>query len=142
MHHYRSKRQSYSRLNQSDKQRGECTFCTDETLPGRVIEDSETMYIIPNRTQYDMFEGLRVHDHLMIIPKRHVETIDDLTKEEKLAMVDVVGKYESQGYSVYARGVGSISRSVKHQHTHLIKLRNIRPKFIFFVRRPYFLIDR
>lgn len=142
MHHYRSNRQSYSRLNQADKLRGDCTFCTDETLPGRVIESSATMQVIPNRTQYDIFEGLRVNDHLLIIPKRHLETIDDFTQEEKVGMMDIIGKYEAQGYSVYARGVGSVNRSVKHQHTHLIKLRNVRPKFIFFVRRPYFLIDR
>lgn len=142
MHHYRSKRQHYARLNKSDKQRGDCSFCTDETLSGRVIEEYKTMHLIPNRTHYDMFEGLRVHDHLMIIPKRHLESIDDFTEEEKIEMMSIAGKYERQGYSVYARGVGSINRSVKHQHTHLLKLRNIRAKFVFYMRRPYFLIDR
>lgn len=142
MHHYRKNRQSYAKLNRSDKLRGECTFCTDTTLLDRVVRTTKTMYLMPNRTYYDMFEGLQVEDHLMIIPQRHVETIDDFSPDEKIDMMDVIGEFERQGYSVYARGVGSISRSVKHQHTHLIKLRNKRPRVIFFLRRPYFLLRK
>jgi diadenosine tetraphosphate (Ap4A) HIT family hydrolase len=142
MHHYRKNRQSYARLHKGDQRRGGCSFCTDDSLSGRVIRSTETMQLLPNRTYYDMFEGLHVLDHLMIIPKRHVETIDDFSREEKLEMMDLIGEYEKQGYSVYARGVGSVNRSVKHQHTHLIKLRNTRPKFVFFLRKPYFLLDR
>ena len=142
MHHYRKNRQNYARLRRGDDKRGDCSFCSDTTLADRVIKATSAMYVLPNRTYYDMFEGLRVQDHLMVIPRRHVETIRDFTKQEKLEMMELIGEYEAEGYSVYARGVGSINRSVKHQHTHLIKLRNVRPKFIFFLYKPYFLLDR
>lgn len=142
MHHFRKNRKSYAKLNKGDKLRGDCTFCTDPTLPVRVVRSTSTMQLLPNRTYYDVFEGLSVEDHLLIIPKRHLESINDFTPEEKLEMMDLIGEFECQGYSVYARGVGSISRSVKHQHTHLIKLRNKRARIIFYLRRPYFLLRK
>ena len=101
------------------------------------------MDLVPNRVSYDVFEGRRVLDHLLIIPKRHLETLKDFTKEEKLDMMDIASEYEAKGYNVYARGVGSLTRSVKHQHTHLIKIKNNKPaKFILYIRRPYLLINR
>jgi diadenosine tetraphosphate (Ap4A) HIT family hydrolase len=142
MHHYRKTRKSYTRLRTADNQHGNCPFCSDEKLSEKIVDSNTTMDVIPNRTRYDMFEGLPVNDHFMVIPKRHLETIDDFTSEEKLDMMNMVGKYEKQGYSVYARGVGSINRSVKHQHTHLMKLRNKGSKFIFFMRKPYILIHK
>lgn len=99
------------------------------------------MYIMPNRVSYDLFEERRVTDHLMVVPKRHVETLADFTKEENLDYMALIGKYEQQGYNVYARGVGSITRSVAHQHTHLIKLRDKKSSLIIFTRKPHFLLD-
>ena len=101
------------------------------------------MNVVPNRVSYDVFEGRRVVDHLLIIPKRHVETIKNFTKQEKLDMVDIAGAYESKGYNVYARGVGSLTRSVGHQHTHLIKIKNDRmPRILLYIRKPYLLIHK
>ena len=142
MHHYRKTRKEYSRLTRADNASGLCAFCADVGLPQRAVEQTDTMYVIPNRTSYDMFEGLRVDEHLMVIPKRHVETLDDFTDQEKLEAMSIAGNYEKQGYSVYSRGVGSITRSVNHQHTHLIKLRNVRTRIFFFIRKPHILIDR
>ncbi len=103
---------------------------------------NDTMYVIPNRTHYDLFEGRRVLDHLLLLPKRHAEKFADFTDAEKLDMLKIIADYESRGYNIHARGVGDIGRSVKHQHTHLIKLSQAHPKFILHIRRPYILIDR
>lgn len=142
MLHYRKTRKSYARLRAADNQHGNCPFCSDEKLPERIIESNATMDVIPNRTRYDMFEGLPVNDHFMVIPKRHLETIEDFTSEEKLDLMNIIAKYEKQGYSVYARGVGSIHRSVKHQHTHLMKLNNKTSRFILYMKKPYVLINK
>jgi diadenosine tetraphosphate (Ap4A) HIT family hydrolase len=99
------------------------------------------MYIIPNRVAYDMFEGRRVIDHLMVIPKRHVDTLQGFTDQEKVDHMTILGEYEAKGYNIYARGVGSVSRSVAHQHTHLIKMVQKKSKFILFVEAPHILID-
>lgn len=110
----------------------------DPTQP--IIEEDGTMYIMENRTSYDVFEGRRVLDHLMVIPKRHVEMVTDFTDQEKLDHMNIIGRYEKEGYNVYARGVGSVTRSVKHQHTHLIKLSDKLPKGTLYIRKPYFLM--
>jgi diadenosine tetraphosphate (Ap4A) HIT family hydrolase len=91
-----------------------------------------------------MFEGQRVEDHLMVIPKRHAETVGEFTDREILDQMKIAGKYEMNGYDIYARGVGNISRTVKHQHTHLIKGDNKSkwPRFLLFIDKPYTLISK
>ncbi|HEX6415969.1 MAG TPA: HIT domain-containing protein [Candidatus Saccharimonadales bacterium] len=110
-------------------------------MKGRSLVSGGTMYVVPNRTKYDVFEGRRVLDHLMIIPVRHSETLADLTDKEKVDMMTIIGEYETKGYNVYARGVGSVSRSVTHQHTHLIKLEEKPMKYFVHLKKPYILFN-
>lgn len=141
MHHYRNTIKQYQAFNQSDKAARGCTFCREVNGP-KVRHETATMFIIPNRVKYDMFEGRRVLDHLMVIPKRHLGSIDDFTDREKIEQMTIAGEYEVEGYNVYARGKGSVSRSVDHQHTHLIKLSDKKPSFIFFAEKPHILVDK
>jgi len=142
MYHFRSTRHIYDKLINQDKERATgCAFplCGgDSSQP--ITQENGTMYLVKNRTTYDIFEGRRVLDHLMVIPKRHVESLADFTEQEKIDHMDIVGQYEQLGYNVYARASGSVTRSVKHQHTHLIKLSDKLPRGILYIRRPYFLM--
>ena len=142
MYHFRSTRRTYDKLNNKDKMQAvHCSFPScNETSSQSITEKNKTMYIIDNRTTYDIFEGRRVLDHKMVIPKRHVESLADFTQQEKVDHMDLLGEYEKQGYNVYARGAGSVTRSVKHQHTHLIKLSDKLPKGTLYIRKPYFLM--
>ncbi|MNR44739.1 hypothetical protein D3C85_1635170 [compost metagenome] len=88
-----------------------------------------------------MFEGRRVTDHVMVIPKEHRRGFGDFTPEERNDAMLLIGHYETLGYNVYARGVDSPSRSVEHQHTHLIKLQDKASKVIVYTKKPYVLID-
>ena len=142
MRHYRKTLRQYAKFNSGDNKLSACTFCNQYKVRKNILSESETMFIIPNRVKYDMFEGQRVRDHLMVIPKRHLESISEFTDEEKLDHMKILAEYEKQGYDVYARGVGNIARSVKHQHTHLIKTVNKRAKFVFFLHKPYVLLDK
>jgi diadenosine tetraphosphate (Ap4A) HIT family hydrolase len=99
------------------------------------------MRLVVIRTKYDIFEGRPVEDHLMIVPKRHIEAMSDMTDHEALDMIRLIGDYEARGYNIYARGVGSVSRSVAHQHTHLIKLKEKQTKLLFYLKKPYHLIQ-
>lgn len=118
-----------------------CPFCSANTLASAVYKD-ESIYIVPNLTKYDLWELHDVVDHLLIIPKRHVETLGELTNKEQLAIMDCVADYEAKGYSIYARGVGFVKRSVKHQHTHLIKTSNKKPRLAIFLQKPYYLLKK
>jgi diadenosine tetraphosphate (Ap4A) HIT family hydrolase len=140
MYHYRKTRQAYAKHNSSDKKLSTCTFCNELEITTNIVEENTTMFVIPNRISYDVFEGRRVTGHLMIIPKRHVETFKEFTDKEAADLVHMSAKYEANGYNVYARAMDNISRSVLHQHTHLIKTDTKRTKAIFFIRKPYFLV--
>lgn len=142
MYHFRTTRQRYRKLNNQDKKTKACSFPSCEGDPEPITEENDTMLIIKNRVTYDIFEGRHVLDHLMVIPKRHIETLAEYTEQEQLDHMEMLGRYEKAGYNIYARGVGSVTRSVKHQHTHLIKTSNIPPKGIFYIRKPYFLIRK
>jgi diadenosine tetraphosphate (Ap4A) HIT family hydrolase len=142
MLYFRSTHLIKENLKKRDKRQIKgCAFPScdgDPTQP--IIEEHSTMYVMENRTSYDIFEGRRVLDHKMVIPRRHVELIADFTKQEKIDHMEVIGRYEKQGYNIYARGADSVSRSVEHQHTHLIKLSDKLSKGTLYIRKPYFLI--
>lgn len=140
MLHYRKTKVKYNSHNNADKKVQSCGFCDAETSARHVYE-TDTIAVIPNRVSYDMFEGRRVTEHLMVIPKQHRESFVDFTQQEQLETMQVIAKYETEGYNIYARGVGSISRSMKHQHTHLIKLSQRTSNAVFYIKRPYFLLN-
>lgn len=140
MLHYRKTKIAYKKHNASDAMHSECGFCKEETQT-RVVYENKTMFVIPNRVSYDMFEGRKVTDHVMVIPKAHHESFSSFNDQEKIDAMTIVADYESRGYNVYARGVGSISRSVKHQHTHLIKLADRMSNVVIYARKPYLLLD-
>lgn len=141
MHHYRKTRKRYATFNAGDRRSTGCTLCK-EVDGDKVTYQNDTMFIIPNRVAYDMFEGRKVIDHLMVIPKHHRSSFAAFSEQEMIDHMKIVGQYEPDGYNVYSRGVGSISRSVDHQHTHLIKLADTKPRFVFFAEKPHILIDR
>jgi len=116
-----------------------CPFCKPETLAKAVYENKH-VFVVPNLTQYDLWELYDVVDHLLVVPKRHAKSLDQLNKTERLAIMDICAEYEPKGYNIYARGNGFINRSVEHQHTHLIKVTNKRPRLTIFLHKPYFLI--
>jgi diadenosine tetraphosphate (Ap4A) HIT family hydrolase len=140
MYHYRKTRQKYKKLNSADRQVDGCTFCNEITVGTNIVYENKTMFVIPNRVSYDVFEGREVTHHFMVIPKRHVESVIDFTDREKIDQMTVIGEYEEKGFNVYARGVGSVTRSVKHQHTHLIKADNKKTKLFMYTARPHFVI--
>lgn len=135
MHHYRKTVKKYWHRQKVT----ECPFCDAVTL-GRVIKETGSAYIVPNLTFYDVWEGHDVLDHLIVVPKRHVKSLKELTEAERLEVIDLVAEYECHDYSVFARGVSTVTRSVEHQHTHLIKTHHKRPKFTFYLHRPYVYI--
>ncbi|HZM64037.1 MAG TPA: hypothetical protein VFB59_02795 [Candidatus Saccharimonadales bacterium] len=135
MHHYRKTVKKYWRRQRVQ----ECPFCASATL-ANAVRETDLAYVVPNLTQYDVWEGHDVIDHLLVVPKRHVKSIGELTEGERLEIIDIIAEYEHNNYSVYARGVGSATRSVEHQHTHLIKMHHKRPRFSLYLHKPYIFI--
>lgn len=137
MNHYRKTAHKYMSCRAAHG----CPFCDPATISGAIFEN-EHIYVVPNLTQYDLWELHDVEEHLLVIPKRHVETLGELSSAERLAIMDQAARYEIDGYNVYAKGVGFVKRSVKHQHTHLIKVTNKPPKIAVFLQSPYYLLKK
>jgi diadenosine tetraphosphate (Ap4A) HIT family hydrolase len=140
MHHYRKTVATYTNLNANDAKHTSCHFCR---IAGNepLIAENKTMMVVKNRVSYDIFEDRKVIDHLLVIPKNHHDSINTFSNDERLDAMKIMGEYEALGYSVYARGMGSATRSVKHQHTHLIKLVEKPSRLIIYARKPYVLFD-
>ncbi|MDB5184655.1 MAG: hypothetical protein JWN38_463 [Candidatus Saccharibacteria bacterium] len=117
-----------------------CAFCDPNEIKGRIIRETKHAYIIPNRVSYDFWEAQGVKEHLMVIPKQHVKSLSELPDAHLLDIIKLVAEYESHDYNVYARAVRSKTRSVTHQHTHLLKLDHKPARFSLFLRKPYFLL--
>lgn len=136
MNHSNKTRRNY-KLQYREKNKG-CPFCPPH-ITGREIKEFTNFVIIENGVKYDFWEGHKVTEHLLLIPKAHIKSLAELQQSEYKELMTIFAQYESDGYSVYARGVGSPRRSVEHQHTHLIKIENKRPRAILFINKPYFL---
>lgn len=116
----------------------ECVFCALVRQPNipQVIAVHQHCLVITNDFAYDFWDHAGVSDHLMVIPKRHVAALGDLTPEERLDYLSVATDYETHGYSMYARAPGNSGKSVVHQHTHLIKTDNKPKKFLLYIKKP------
>jgi diadenosine tetraphosphate (Ap4A) HIT family hydrolase len=130
--------------DKSEKQlrsgRKACPFCdfTDDNM----VRSGTHFFIVKNIFPYQFWEFMTVTDHLMIVPNRHVESLHELDKVERIELMDLIGEYQEKGYNVYAREAANTSKSVPHQHTHLIKTDNRRAKFFLYVHKPYLLFRR
>lgn len=113
----------------------QCPYCHLDDRP--ILVDGSTMRIFPNKFPYEYWDNRGVVEHLLLVPKRHVESVDHLTDVEKAEAINLMADYEAAGYSVYWRNQANTARSVPHQHTHLLKLNNESPNFVFYLKKPY-----
>ena len=136
MHHFNKTRKKYKKQYKDETG---CPFC--EPLIGQRERIAETAHfvVVENNVAYDLWEGHTVTEHLMVIPKKHVEKLADLSSRQKAELVNILSEYEGRGYNVYARGAKGPRRSVEHQHTHLIKIGDNGVKALLLIAKPYFL---
>jgi diadenosine tetraphosphate (Ap4A) HIT family hydrolase len=113
-----------------------CTFCIIDKGHEQFVEGTKYFKIIKNRFPYSFWDGQGVSDHLMIVPRQHISSLAELSDNAKVEYVNVLQKYEKQGYNVYARAPQSVMKSIVHQHTHLIKPEGPIKKFVLTLRKP------
>ena len=139
----RAMQKLYTAYLKSRAQNEQCIFChIPDEQPETILEEHRKMLVVKNRFGYSVWEGCKVTEHLMIIPKSHRHSLSDFTKEEKAEWADICARFEANGYSLYTRSPGNITKSIPHHHTHFIKLKNKRISLMFYVRKPHILIAR
>lgn len=114
-----------------------CVFCAKDMEDADVLVVTKSFFILKNIYAYSSWDNQDVADHLMIIPKKHTDTLSALSSHEAIEFMDIVGSYESRGYSIWARAPQNIEKSVTHQHTHLIKLGDKKHKMLLYLQKPY-----
>lgn len=114
---------------------GYCEFCNLTNDSTQVLKRYEYFWFVANIFPYDMWDGYRVLEHMMFVPIRHVDSLSDFSKAEQLEYVRLLVTLEKLGYSVYARSAGSKSKSIAHQHTHLMKLSDKHVDTVVFDQR-------
>jgi diadenosine tetraphosphate (Ap4A) HIT family hydrolase len=118
-----------------------CAFCDLSQM--ELIEEYKHSRLVRNTFPYDVWDSHDVREHLMLVPKRHVAGLGELTSEEQLEIMQRLADFEAHDYSIYARALHSKRRSVPtHQHTHLIKAAERDIKFMISIEKPYFLFRR
>lgn len=119
-----------------------CTFC-DHTIVDapQPIETFEHFYTLENMFSYDIWDGSSVAEHIMLIPIQHVTSLSELPNEANEEFSRLIVDFESRGYSFYGRSPENITKSIAHQHTHLIKLGK-RKRLWIYSRRPAIFIAK
>ena len=95
-----------------------CLFCD---LAKNSVLENELCYMI-----YDKFPV--APGHSLIIPKRHITTVFEMTAEEwaaagaliNLAKTEIEKKYQPLGYNIKVNCGKAAGQEVMHAHIHLI----------------------
>ena len=138
----RKEEKRYRKAQSSRTDSDDCAFCAIQPGHEDFVDDGEFFKIIVNRFHYTYWDEQDVEHQIMLVPKTHVESIKQLPVEAAAEFLDFIGKYEENGYNMYARANRSVTKSVPHQHTHLIKTNGKRKKLIMDSRKPFVLFMR
>ncbi len=98
----------------------ECPFCV---LGEReIVADYPHFVILRALFPYEEWDEKHVQEHLMAVPKQHVANFSEMNVQEAMELLQIISLYENDGYSIYARAPKDVTRSIVHQHTHLLLL--------------------
>jgi hypothetical protein len=130
------KEEKIYRAYRSTLQPGYCQFCDLPADEPGILNATKHFIVLKNTFAYSLWEHMDVQEHLLLLPKRHIATLRELTTPEKIEYAELCGQYEDSGYSLYTRATDSKTKSVVHQHTHLIKNQGEPRRIVFYSRHP------
>lgn len=116
-----------------------CPFCEIDNKSDQFVEETTHFQVLDNIFGYSLWDSQEVEDHLMIVPKQHINSLAKLPKTAAAEYVALLAKYEQKAYSQYSRAPSSVIKSVVHQHTHLIKPKGGPKRFVLLLRSPFYL---
>lgn len=113
-----------------------CLFCSIVKGDEQLIKETSLFKVVKNNFPFSLWDTRGVVDHIMVVPKRHINGVYKFNDKELAEFSKLIKSYDKDGYNIYLRTSGSSAKSIDHQHTHLIKLDDKSKKFIFFLRKP------
>ena len=120
-------RSKYIESFKNENEKGSCIFCE---VVDKEITDNNNLLVTKSFLTITMLNLYPYNNgHLMIIPKRHVSNLDDLSKEESLAIMEEIKYaqqaltkvYQPHGFNVGANlGRASGAGIEDHIHFHIV----------------------
>lgn len=96
----------------------DCPFCS--LALNRIINKGKKSYLTYSIAPYSKH-------HLLVIPDRHVENYEDLTKEERSDIDEIITEgirfiklLGHNDYSIFLRNGENIGKTIKHLHYHIV----------------------
>ena len=97
-----------------------CALC-DKDSTRISVEEMNSIRVIKNDFPYDTFIGLKVKEHLLVISRRHVRDLGQLTDDEQADYWRACAIYSDRGYTLLTQATSGSRRSIPdHVHTHLV----------------------
>lgn len=98
-----------------------CPFCQESILDAQTIYENDHLLLL--YTHKPIFPG-----HCLLIPKRHVERLEELSDEEGTAIIQLIRKvdravsqvYGTSAYLILQKNGREVGQSVPHVHMHYI----------------------
>jgi diadenosine tetraphosphate (Ap4A) HIT family hydrolase len=95
----------------------ECVFCRRDN----VVMENGLAYAVYDK--HPVSEG-----HMLVIPKRHVTSFFEASKEERAALMEMLEKareriaseHSPQGFNIGINEGGAAGQTIEHLHIHLI----------------------
>lgn len=99
----------------------ECSFCAGADVQERLVYKDETVVVFPTNIPI-------VPMHLLVIPRRHVPTLAELTENERKALLDMVERlakifgerYDAEGFNFAWNQGEAGGQSMQHLHIHVL----------------------
>lgn len=128
-------RKEYDKLQKDKNYTEKCVFCSSNRH--KILKENQHFYVTENIFPYTIWDHFGVAEHLLLVPKRHVEGVAELTDSESKSYMKLLREYEKQDYNYFARAPVNEKKTVAHQHTHLIKVDKREKNFLIYVKRPH-----
>ena len=119
---------------------GNCPFCNRDNQ--MLVKAYEYFNVIKNKYPYKYWDTSLVEEHLLIAPKRHIDSIINFTEEELKEYQSIEKEYSDNNYEIFFRPAKAHTKSIEHFHTHAIKLKLGFLKFFIFINKPFFTFGR
>lgn len=104
-----------------------CPFCKldKSNIVNTIIDESANFLVLPSK-------GSLCDGYLLIVPKKHINSMNELTKNEKHELLHLINKYRDKFKSIYGKfpllfehgssgqNADNSSSSIKHAHLHIV----------------------
>ncbi len=113
-----------------------CTFCNLDCgkIENTIIDEIDDFIVVPSK-------GALVEGYILVVPKIHVTSINELNNDQKKSLLFLIKKYRERFKEIYGKypivfehgtgkSGGNTSSSVVHGHVHIVNHNFFNERFV------------